>query len=61
MVQVIGLDLQLTLLVLRERLDHKGHKVLKGSKVHKEEDNQPFMDHIGGHGLLTRLLMGLKG
>jgi hypothetical protein len=50
MVQVIGLDLQLTLLVLRERLDHKGLKVLKGSKVRKEEDNQQFMDLTIGHG-----------
>jgi hypothetical protein len=56
MVQVIGLDLQLTLLVLRERLDHKAHKVLKGSKVHKEEDNQQFMVLIGGLGLMKEFL-----
>jgi hypothetical protein len=56
MVQVIGLDLQLTLLVLRERLDHKGHKGLKGSKGRKEEDNRQFMVLIGGFGLMMEFL-----
>ena len=31
-------------------MDHKGLKVLKGSKVRKEEDNQQFMDLTIGHG-----------
>jgi hypothetical protein len=47
--------------VLRERLVPKVHKVLKDHKELKGVDNQQFMDPIGGHGLLTRLLMGLKG
>jgi peptidyl-tRNA hydrolase len=50
MVVATGLDLQLTLLVLRERLDHKGHKGLKGSKGRKEEDNRQFMVLTIGHG-----------
>jgi hypothetical protein len=55
---VIGLDLEPT------SQERKVHKVLREHKVLKElkgVDNQQFMDPIGGHGLLTRLLMGLKG
>jgi hypothetical protein len=59
MVQVIGLDLQLTLLVLRERLDHKGHKEIRVLKVLQDFKVLKVLKEVKGLQVL-RVVKGLK-